>query len=576
MTEHTESPAPGGHDRHPLLSNSITSPNSPATAPQLSRPSVPSIKRVEEAIPGWKNLTSEPVTQPAVHWREILAIIAIVALADITIFRGTGFAGGAAFLVAMPVLLILGSPVPTLSAMGWCLGLMVWATAARLIWQGSVGTGVAGLLVLIAFAMTLTRRTPFILELLGFTLKSWIDGVDAFRAYDKWFRHHFRYMPPVFSMHWILPLIAVAVFGGIFVAANPDLAHNFHDYLTQLANRVTRWLETFPTSPFEAMFCLAVGWYVVGTLRPSDWSREWEAITSVPDVSEEAQTTTPTEVSTLTPYWNTLVAVSVLFAVYLVFEFQTLWFRQFPKGFHYSGYAHQGAAWLTVALALATVVLSFIFRGRLLKDPRLPAMRIWAWIWSVENFVLALAVYNRLWIYVGFNGMTRMRMVAFFGITSVVVGFLLVLWKIAHNRGFVWLIRRHLLTVTLAAYAYLVIPVDWIVYTYNVRRVLAGDPAPAVQITEHYVSPEGILTLFPLLNSSDPIIRNGIQSMLENQLLAEANNPNQRPGWTSYQLVHSRLSRELSKLPSPETTDAANRERSGRWDVFRQFVYQWY
>lgn len=576
MTEHTESPAPGEHDRPHPLSDAITPSDSPAAASPQFQTSIPSRKRVEEAIPGWKNLTPEPVTQPAVHWREILSVIAIVALADITIFRGTGFAGGAVFLVAMPLLLRLGSPTPTLSAIGCCLGLMVWATAARLIWQGSVATGVAGVWVLIAFAMTLSRRTPFVLELLGFALKSWIDSVDAFRAYDKWFRHHFRYMPPVFSMHWILPLIAVIVFGGIFVAANPDLAHNFHDYLTQLANRVTRWLEAFSISPFEAMFCLAVAWYVVGTLRPSDWSREWEAITSVPDVSEEAQTTTPTEVSTLTPYWNTLVAVSVLFAAYLVFEFQTLWFRQFPKGFHYSGYAHQGAAWLTVALALATVVLSFIFRGRLLKDHRLPALRIWAWIWSVENFVLAMAVYNRLWIYVGFNGMTRMRMVAFLGITSVVVGFLLVLWKIAHNRGFVWLIRRHLLTVTLAAYVYLVIPVDWIVYTYNVRRILAGDPAPAVQITEHYVSPEGILTLPPLLNSSDPIIREGILSLLEEHRLTEANSPNQQPGWTSYQLVHSRLSRELSKLPSPQTDTSSNERRFENWQNFKQFVYYWY
>ena len=59
--------------------------------------------------------------------------------------------------------------------------------------------------------------------------------------------------------------------------------------------------------------------------------------------------------------------------------------------------------------------------------------------------------------------MTRMRVVALLGMTSVVVGFLLVLWKIAHNRGFLWLLRRHILTVALAAYLYLVSPVDWLV-----------------------------------------------------------------------------------------------------------------
>src|SRR5690606_38672582 len=71
-------------------------------------------------------------------------------------------------------------------------------------------------------------------------------------------------------------------------------------------------------------------------------------------------------------YANTLVAVVGLFAVYLIFEFQTLWFREFPDGFHYSGYAHEGAGWLTVALGLATLVLSVMFRADVLRDSRVP------------------------------------------------------------------------------------------------------------------------------------------------------------------------------------------------------------
>ena len=77
-------------------------------------------------------------------------------------------------------------------------------------------------------------------------------------------------------------------------------------------------------------------------------------------------------------------------------------------------------------LALATVVLSLIFRGRTLGDPRLPALQRLAWIWSLENGLLAITVYNRLLIYIGFNGMTRMRLVGLFGISCVVVGFALV------------------------------------------------------------------------------------------------------------------------------------------------------
>jgi hypothetical protein len=325
------------------------------------------------------------------------------------------------------------------------------------------------------------------------------------------------------------------------------------------------------------LFCFGVGWYAIGLLRPLV-PKATAARRESPEVDGEAPLTVAQLIqgTPFVPYRNTLAAVSVLFAVYLVFEFMTLWFRKFPPGFHYSGYAHQGAAWLTVALALATIILSMMFRGSLLQDPRLPRLRFWAWIWSVENVLLALAVYNRLWIYVGFNGMTRMRTVAFLGITSVLVGFFLVLWKIAHNRDFRWLIRCQILTVAFAGYAYLITPVDWLVYSYNVHRILAGDPAPVVQITEHDVSPEEVLTLPPLLESEDPLIRGGIRSLLERWALQEAVSPNRKPGWTSYQFVHKQLSKTLEAPADIPVDEESEDLREGRWQVLKQYAYQWY
>ena len=55
---------------------------------------------------------------------------------------------------------------------------------------------------------------------------------------------------------------------------------------------------------------------------------------------------TPAKAFVYPAFRNTLLTVIALFAAYLVFEFKTLWFRVFPEGFYYSGYAHQGAAWL--------------------------------------------------------------------------------------------------------------------------------------------------------------------------------------------------------------------------------------
>jgi hypothetical protein len=286
----------------------------------------------------------------------------------------------------------------------------------------------------------------------------------------------------------------------------------------------------------------------------------------------------PATVPLYTAIRNTLVAVIVLFAVYLVFEFRTLWFRHFPKGFYYAGYAHEGAAWLTVALALATVVLSVSFRGRVLDDTRLPRLRRLAWIWSAENLILAAAVYNRMHIYVDFNGMTRMRTIGLFGISAVVVGFILVVWKIAYRRNFVWLLHRHLWTVAIAAYLFALTPVDALVHSYNVRRVLSGDLAPSVQISVHPINAEGILVLHPLVHSRDAIIREGIRAMLA-QRAAEAEALAQRreqQGWTAIQFADRLLLDRLRRVRNDWRAYDDRARRAATLDRFHKYVYQWY
>jgi len=275
---------------------------------------------------------------------------------------------------------------------------------------------------------------------------------------------------------------------------------------------------------------------------------------------------------------NTLVTVIALFAVYLAFEFKTLWFREFPEGFYYAGYAHQGAAWLTVALALATVVLSLVFRGSILNDHRLKFLRRLAWIWSAESFVLAIAVYNRLSIYVGFNGLTRMRIVGYFGMTAVVIGFVLVLIKIANNHSFIWLIRRQLWTVAFAIYAYSLTPVDTIAVRYNVRRVLDGDPAPAVQISVQPINAEGLVQLKPLLDAPDETIREGVRALLaERHERAESLAARrEEQGWTAFQIADQLALRKLRESKDAWEVYMDPEKRETAISKFRQYVHQWY
>jgi hypothetical protein len=442
-------------------------------------------------------------------------------------------------------------------------------TSIRLVWCGSTAAAVAGFVLLSGYAMALSGLRPHVIEGIVFTAQRIAAGYQGLQLYSKALS---RISPSFLRTNWIavlMPVVTLVVFSIVFILANPDLVKSFGTGLNQLIEALQQWLIRI--QPTEILFCIGIGWMAVGMLRP-DVKRG--------DIPQDRVSVPvePAKSPLYEAFRNTLAMVIGLFAIYLVFEFQTQWFRVFPKGYHYSGYAHEGAAWLTVALGLATLLLSIIFRGRILNDPRLARLRLLSWIWSVENLLLAIAVFNRLFIYVGFNGMTRMRVIGLLGVASVVGGFLLVLRKIARQHDFVWLIRHQLWTVTFAAYLYAVLPVDAFVNEYNVRRILAGDPAPSVQISVHPTSAEGYLRLEPLIHCDDPVIRNGIRALLSQKLSTARLDATKRRelGWTAYQLAEERLLEQL-QAASPQWENDENASDRGRaLEAFRLYAYQWY
>ena len=505
---------------------------------------------------------------------QALAVVGIVALYDLVVYRGHGYAGWAAMFVGTPALMCVArNRAVEYRSHGAILliAAMLLLIAVRLFWYGSALPAVVGFALLAAFAMTLSGERPYVLEGLAFVSQTIAAG---YTGLSRQWRVAKPASPTVSRSNVLailLPAAALLGFGLLFVLANPDLAATFGERVANFASTVREWLVDYAPTPVEVLLWIAVAWITVGALRPiTDRAALLETIDD---------TSGTTESSPLYPACrNTLVAVIALFAIYLVFEFQTLWFREFPKGFHYSGYAHEGAFWLTVALALTTAILSFIFRAGILADPRQHRLKQLAWLWSFENLLLAVAVYHRLLIYVGFNGMTRMRVVGFCGISAVVVGFLLVLSKIASRRDFLWLVRRQLLALFCFVFLYAVLPVDAIVMRYNVARILDGDPAPCVQISVHPIDPDGLIEIAPLMECDDPIIREGVSALLAEHKarVTEQHEQQQQNGWTAFQWAERELRRKLEEEDEHLKGYRYFGRRERAWDRFQNYAYQWY
>ncbi len=511
---------------------------------------------------------AEATLVPPVIGREVFAVAIWTLMSDLLIFRTLGYSGPALFFAAAPVAFLIGCPgLVSGPARKITIGLLV-IVALRLAWAGSGLTVFSALVLVVALAMSAAGYVPYVLEGSVLASRAMVFGarrLSTYRLPGRWSSAS----PPraIQLVTWLLPLAAGIVFAAIFVFANPDLFDWVSHRMTSLADQMHLWLRD--VSIWELPFCVAALLIGVGLMRPGLPLQPIGPVESQ-QLGADVVVRSPLYAA----FRNTLLMLIALFAVYLTFEFATLWKREFPEGFYYAGYAHQGAAWLTYALALATALLSVIFGGSMLRDDRLITLRRLAWIWSAQNMLLAAAVYNRLMIYVGYNGMTRMRTIGFFGITVVVIGFVLVLYKIGRERSFWWLVRAQLIALMLTVIGYSVFPVDYIVHRYNVAAVARGYLHPSVMIAVKPIRDEGIFPLIRLADCKDEIIRDGVRAILAQR--HEELQQSSAPHWTEFQGSRVLLARRLDEGQSRWAEFRDHSARSAAIDRFREYAMRWY
>ena len=522
-----------------------------------------------------------PGDPPPVRWRQAVAAVGVAAAADLGLYRAGGYAGAAAFLVGAAAAFAVGGAAfrgGDRVRRGWlaAASVVTGLLAVRLVWLGNDWLVCLGAGAVAAVSLARGGRVPWVLDVGVHLAQSIVAALPgAFGLLDRLFTRGSPVpRPPAGSGPAVgLPAAAVLLFGLPFVFANPDVA----DWALDRADRAWVWAEAnfFSLLPDAAEVALwvAVFLFAAGLLRPlvrrsplGTLRDEWLAGPAWP----------PGPAPLYAAWRNTLAAVCVLFAAYLPFEFATLWFREFGDDFYYAGYAHRGAFWLTFALALATGTLTVLFRGRTLADPRLPTLKRLAWVWTALNALLVAAAVNRLLIYVGYNGLTRLRVVGLLGVAAVAGGFGWVVVKIARERDFLWLVRRDLLTVAAAGLLFALLPVDRLVHAHNVGRVLAGDPRPAVQLLAQPLDAGGALSVVPLLDSGDPVLREGAAALLARADLRLRVWEERERGWGHTQLAEAKLRAELDRTAAawrPLRDPVRRRAALGR---FRAAVWRWY
>lgn len=506
---------------------------------------------VSEKPEYWRAVVGPP------RWREALAVVMAVACFDVCVFRApdTPGAGMAVFLGLSPILFATAfSSWKRWKALG-TLTLMLWCTAGKFLYSGmsDIDKSFTTFPALMCACVILVLLTAAALEirfrvapLLRFLLSGAVIAIPRFFGF---FLLPFRgwggmKLSGSGCASVVVPVAVVSVFGGIFLLANLDFLPSFESWEAWISDFLRRFDGKFQWLPTAGEW---VTWLVLGVLFAGLLAaRTWKAA-ETPDTTGDATAETPAPFPLFAMCRNTLVGVVGVFAASLIYELYTRLTWTPPEGFCFGTYCHEGAAWLTVALALTTCILTAIFAKGAYRDPRLATLKVLAGVWLCENLLMAAAIYVRLWIYVQQTGLTCLRVVGFFGTTTIAVALVWVGVKIFRRRSTTWLLYRYAFTAAVIFWLICVSPIDALVWRYNTRVILGGNNGPLVHIAAQSISREGKVQIMPLLASEDPMIRKGVAARVmfatPTYLL---NSPDSRPDdWRTYDYVTESLCEQL-------------------------------
>lgn len=140
-----------------------------------------------------------PADQPPIVRRELFALMLLVAVCDLTIYRGRGSAGFGALFVVAPLLLLQGTVRRKFDRSGWVLAPLLALLAMRLVWCGATLAVAIGFALLCGYAMSLSGLRPYVLQAVVYAGHLISAGHRGLHHYSKTLG---RFSPAIFRANW--------------------------------------------------------------------------------------------------------------------------------------------------------------------------------------------------------------------------------------------------------------------------------------------------------------------------------------------------------------------------------------
>ena len=287
-------------------------------------------------------------------------------------------------------------------------------------------------------------------------LAPWKLFIDLFRVKRVGSKRPGRTRLPLFGT-LVLPVIALMLFGGLLIWANPILERTFNDFAFS-------GYESFITIDRVAL------WIVAATMV---WALLRSTAVRLPLFSDNPGAGLARSLDFLFSLRGTLLALllcNVLLATQNALDITFLWGGgTLPDGMTYAEYAQRGAQALMVTALLAGIFALIALRQGSESESN-GLVRFLVYLWLAQNVFLVASAIERTLAYVAVYALTPMRLAALLWMGLVAVGLILIVWRIVTRKSSLWLVNANIMAAAALLYATAFINLSGLSADYNVRH----------------------------------------------------------------------------------------------------------
>lgn len=136
------------------------------------------------------------------------------------------------------------------------------------------------------------------------------------------------------------------------------------------------------------------------------------------------------------------VALNLLLLFLNLIDITTLWLGYKPSG-NFSADLHQGTNALIFSIIMAMAVIIHFFRGNLNFYSKSKTLKILAFTWMVQNFILILSVFIRDGYYIEYHGLTYKRIGVLVFALLCIIGLATVYIKVSRQKTLFYLFKTN-------------------------------------------------------------------------------------------------------------------------------------